>query len=149
MSPVPARLGWWRPSIPGLSRGLGLVIVVLPAQVGHGVIRPLGARVECPPTHALHDPQVAAAVHADAGGPRVGQFLPTGSPDGDGLAAGLSHVVILSRAPLPLPGLRALMAPVSSGVERVGRRGCRPRSRTGSLPVRLSAPVAVPPPASW
>jgi hypothetical protein len=51
--------------------------------------------VECALAQALQDAQVAAAVDADAGRPRVGELLPGGCPNGHGMAAGVGHLVIL------------------------------------------------------
>src|SRR5215472_17537496 len=89
---------------PRRSTNCTYIITVLPlrrlpaaAQVLHGVTCPLGAGVEGALAQALHHSQVAAAVHADAGRPRVGQLLAAHRPYGDGLPIGLGHMGTFSR----------------------------------------------------
>src|SRR5262249_53415821 len=76
-------------------------------QVLYGVTRPLGAGVESPPPQALQHPQVTLAIHADAGRPRVGEFLAAGRSHGDNLRAGLPLAARTGAHSVPAGGRRS------------------------------------------
>jgi hypothetical protein len=86
------------------------------AQVLYGVTRPLGARVEGPLTQALQHPQVALAIHADAGRPRVGEFLAAGRPHGHSLRACLP---LAARTGAHGPSAGGRRSPISSATARI------------------------------